>query len=353
MASIHVQDTPAGRRYIVRHREGTRQRGRTFHRKKDAERFQADLIRRRQLGELYEDDAGTLGAFLDGWRGRYALRVRPTTAARRDAAFRALHELRAHPLAHISPAEVEDAVTTIALRAPRQAELALASLKLALKDAAKRGLRFDRRILELASPKAVARTPRFLTWQEVQQVAEWLPDRHARLVMVAALTGLRRGEMMALKWGDIDLEAGTLRVRAGKTEAARRVVDLPPTAVELLREQAAALTGGELSVAGVDGPASPPVSAPVFPNNRGGHMNGPNWYRRWWLPAVRATGHEGVRFHELRHSYASMLAHANVNPKVAAALLGHADGGALFLRLYSHLYPGAGRQAAEALEGIL
>lgn len=342
MASIHTYETGAGRRYVVRWREGKAHRGKTFIRKRDALSYKGDLVRREQLGELYEDEAGSLAEFLHGWEVRYALRVRESSAARRQAALRALPApLLAQPLAGVRAADVEDAVTAIAIRAPRQGQLALASLKLALKDAVKRGLRFDRRILELSPPKPNGRTPRFLTWKEVEYLASLMPnDSYNRLVRVAALTGLRRGEILALKWEDVDLDKQVLRVREGKTEAARRAIDLSLRATRILRVQK-----------GRQG--DPERSAPVFPNNQGGHHDPGNFYSRVFLPAVRAAEMDGLTLHDLRHTHASLLAAANVNPKVAAHLLGHADGGALFLRRYSHLYPGVGRQAAEALEASL
>jgi integrase len=367
MASIHTLTTGAGeRRYAVRYRENGRQRSRTFLRKRDADAFRADTIRRRQLGELYEDDGGTLGEFVDGWLDRYALRVRPSSYRRRRDALRVLDSLRGRPLARLTPADVEDAVTGVAARAPRQAELALASVKLALKDAGRRGVRFDRRILDIPGPRSRPRAPSFLTWKQVQDLAQWLPDRHARLVMVAALTGLRRGEIMGLTWGDVNLEQRTLRVAGGKTDAARRVVDLSATAVELLREQ------GEAGVSRAAG-------LPVFTNNRGGHLNAANWYRRWFLPVVRtlaeggnqgradrrtapepvdpappsASVYRGVTFHSLRHSFISMMAAAGAHPSVIAQQVGHADGGALVLRRYRHLFPQEGRAAADRLDAYL
>jgi integrase len=367
MASLHAHTAADGTaRWLVRWREGgrdSRQRSRSFHRKADARNFQADIIRRGQLGELYEDDGGTLGAFLDAWLGRYALRVRPSSQARRVAALRVLPDsLRSRPLAAVTAADVEDAVTEVAARAPRQAELALASLKLALKDAAKRGLRFDRRILELASPRSRARKPTFLDWEQVCEVASWMPnDAYNRLVRVAALTGLRRGEILALTWADIDLERRTLAVREGKTDAATRSVDLSLRAARLLRVhkgralgETATLRPTVLETRSVSTPGlavSP--SAPVFPNNQGGHHDGHNFYSRIFKPAARAANQPSLTFHGLRHSYISMMAAAGAHPSVIAAQVGHKDGGALILRRYRHLFPHEGREAADRLDDYL
>jgi len=127
----------------------------------------------------------------------------------------------------------------------------------------------------------------------------------------------------------------------------------------------------------------PSPSAPVFPNNRGGHMNAANWYRRWFLPVVRtlaegdpggrhttsprgdsgthaspptspsASVYAGVTFHSLRHSFISMMAAAGAHPSVIAQQVGHADGGALVLRRYRHLFPQEGRHAADRLDAYL
>jgi integrase len=265
--------------------------------------------------------------------------------------------LRSTALPSLRAADVEDAIADVGARAPRQAQLALATLKLALKDARKRGQAFDAAILELRPPRSREREPRFLTWPEVERLASFLPDAEARLVMVAALTGLRQGELFALERGDVDLKQRTIAVRGGKTAAARRAVDLAPLAVKLLKEQTGAISGespnGKDASRHSDAGSSPAASTLVFPAPSGGPYQPTNFMHRLFRPAVRAAGLDGLTFHDLRHSFASLLVAANVNPKLGAALLGHADGGALFLKRYSHLYPGAGREAADALQRVV
>src|SRR6266508_753643 len=283
MASYRIYETAAGeRRYLVRWRDG---RGKEcakgpFRRKRDAERFAADIHARKQMGQLYEATPETLGNFLDAWLERYKQRVRESTYRRRVEALRVLPgRLRSTALPSLRAADVEDAIAVVGARAPRQAQLALATLKLALRDARKRRQAFDAGILELHPPRSREREPRFLTWPEVERLASFLPDAEARLVMVAALTGLRQGELFALERGDVDLKSRTIVVRRGKTAAARRAVDLAPLAVELLRE---ALVEGASSV-GIEGPQrgsssyqgpsvdrAPSANALVFPAPAGG-----------------------------------------------------------------------------------
>ena len=90
----------------------------------------------------------------------------------------------------------------------------------------------------------------------------------------------------------------------------------------------------------------------VFPSPLGGMWDGNNFLRRVFNPARKRAGLEGMRFHDLRHTYASLLIAANVQPMVVAEQLGHCDA-RLVLQRYGHLYPGAAAQAAMALDLFL
>ena len=341
MPSVRPYETRSGRRYLVRWREGREARSKGgFERRRDADRFAAETGRRLALGILYEAPPEALGEFLDGWLDRYKLQVRESTWQRRVEALRVLSpRLRATPLPALRAADVEDDIVVVGRRAPRQAQLALASVKLALRSAAERGQRFDQAILTLKPPRSREREARFLAWPEVEHLASFLPDSEARLVMVAALTGLRQGELFSLTWADVNLDAATVSVTEGKTAAARRSVDLAPAAVELLAEQRDAM--------------NQPSTHLVFASPTGARWRPENFMHRLFRPAVQAAGLVGFTFHDLRHSFASLLVAANVHPKLAATLMGHSDGGALFLKRYSHLYAGAGREAAAALELVV
>ena len=188
--------------------------------------------------------------------------------------------------------------------------------------------------------------------------AGWWPP----LLLLAVATGARRGELLALRWADLDLEAGTVRIgrslrrgQAGlrykppKTAAGTRTVGLGPQAVAALRrlrvEQAerrlvygaAYRTDEDLVVSKADG-------APLNPE----HVSGE--FRRL---AARAGLPPEVHLHTLRHSAASFLAAAGVPASDIAAQLGHADGGALALRVYVHPLAENKRRAAVHLDQVL
>jgi integrase len=368
MASVHRNRTKTG--WIVRWRDASKKpHWKTVPGPKaNALKVARDIEQRQALGPLYEAPAETLGGFLAAWLERYKQRVRESTYLRRVDALRALGvlsepagvrgsslrkgrpgtdrkavlhagSLSASYLQNLTTAEVEDAVSTLAAKAPRQAQIALASLKLALRDAENRGQRFDQRVFNIHAPRYEEREPRFLTWEQVQSLASRMPESVKRIVPVAALTGLRQGELFSLKEDDLDLENGVLRVRQGKTKAARRTVNLPPLAVQLLREQLVArrhTADAHL----------------VFPAPEGEKLISSNFMERFYRPAVKQAGLE-VDFHAMRHTYASLMIAAGVREKTIAAQLGHADGGVLVMRRYGHLYGTEGKSAAAALERML
>ena len=239
----------------------------------------------------------------------------------------------------------EDLITTLAARAPRRAEIALATLKRILRDAEERGQNVDPGVHRLRIAKSQEREPRYLTWAEADELQSWMPEHVRRIVPIAILTMLRRGEILGLRDADLDLEAGSVSVFAQhqdgervatKTRAGRRTVDVGPWAVRLLREQQL---------------ARPPNSGGyLFPSRAGTPYDGNNFMARIFKPAARAAGVPELTLHDLRHTGASLMIAAGCHVKVIAEQMGHSDGGALVLKRYGHLYKGARRQAAVTLE---
>ena len=88
----------------------------------------------------------------------------------------------------------------------------------------------------------------------------------------------------------------------------------------------------------------------LFPSPTGAAWDGNNFMGRVFKPAARAAGIPELTFHDLRHTGASLMIAAGCHVKVIAEQMGHSDGGALVLQRYGHLYKGARRNAAIALE---
>lgn len=185
-------------------------------------------------------------------------------------------------------------------------------------------------------------------------------DRFEALYVLAVTTGLRQGELLALRWDDVDLEGGTLRVRRTltrvkgsyslgdpKTAKSRRSVRLTETAVEALRAHLARQLE-EIDRMG----AFYQDSGLVIATEKGTIVNPTNLRRRSFAPLLERAKLPGMRFHDLRHTCATLLLTKNVNPKVVSEMLGHASI-SITLDTYSHVLPNMQDSAARALEEAL
>ncbi len=324
-----------------------RDRSRTFVVKRDADRFVLELHRQAALGGLYQAPTEPLGAYLDGWLARYERRVRPSSADRVRDVLPHLGAFRHTALDALRPAEVEDHISALSGRAPRQAELALRVLKQVLADARVRGHVINEALFRIRAPHREPRETRFLSWREVDVLATNTIEPYGNLVRLAALTGLRQGELFALRDRNVDLRALTVTVEAGvyagqlvpvKTRAARRRVDLSAAAARVLHAQLVARPSNGLAL--------------VFPSPHGELLNDDNFRHRIFAPAVRRSGVGPVRFHDLRHTYATLMVASGAHPKYLQAQMGHASI-RVTLDLYGHLYPDANRTVLRELDRLI
>jgi integrase len=189
-------------------------------------------------------------------------------------------------------------------------------------------------------------------------------NRLEALYILAVHTGMRRGELLGLKWDDVDLDTGVPRVRVRrtltrtgggkglalgepKTKASRRTVRLTPGAVDALRRHRARQAEERLKVGNLYADRGL-----VFAGESGGLINPSNLRQRSFIPLLRAAGLPQITFHDLRHTCASLLFSKNVHPKFVQELLGHARV-AITLDIYSHMLPGMGGEAADAMGDAL
>jgi integrase len=190
-------------------------------------------------------------------------------------------------------------------------------------------------------------------------LAEASGERNEAIYIVAIHTGLRKGELLGLKWTDLDLDGGTLSVRRSlkvtdhgldfgptKNKASRRSVPLNKSAVAALkahklRQNEERLRLGELWE----------DQDLVFPNRVGKPINPSNLYNREYKPLLKRAGleDEGFTFHSLRHTFASALCNKRVYPKVIQSLLGHSSI-TQTMDTYSHLMEGLGSGALDGLD---
>jgi integrase len=183
---------------------------------------------------------------------------------------------------------------------------------------------------------------------------------HGAVVHLAVATGMRQGELLGLRWRDVDLEAGALHVqqtcqwlphqgfvfRQPKTQRSRRSVALSPETVRRLRQHRQRQLEERLFL----GPAYQD-SGLVFATVLGTPID-PSNLRRAWLGIVRTAGLDHMRFHDLRHAHATLLLQQGVHPKVVSERLGHSGVG-ITLDTYSHVLPDLQAQAAAQLDALL
>lgn len=172
-----------------------------------------------------------------------------------------------------------------------------------------------------------------LTEGELARLLEATPERWRLLLEFLAHTGLRISEALALRWEDVDLETNRLRVRrrlyrgidAPKSRFARREVPLSPRMLTHLQELRTAS-------------AYRAESDPLFASREGTPLAYENLYRRVLKPAALRAGLPSTGFHTLRHTCATRLFRAGLNPKQVQLWLGH-HSSAFTLDTYVHLLP--------------
>ena len=184
---------------------------------------------------------------------------------------------------------------------------------------------------------------------------QWHPVLHTLI-----WTGLRRSEVLGLKWGDIDLDAAVLKVTRvlhqlgdgsfiqsnPKTPKARRQVALLPSSCQVLRARRK-IQQEESSALGLD--ITPETLVFSHPDGRPIRPDSVTQAFRRIADRVRF---QGVRLHDLRHTHATLLMKLNVNPKVVSERLGHSST-RLTMDTYSHMLPGLQASAVAGLEGAL
>jgi integrase len=316
-------------------------------RKRDAEILRDEINRRIALGALYPSEPQTFAEFVEGWLERYAQRVRPATLASCRDSLRRLAVFDGWLLETIRAADVEDHVFAVAQQAPRAAELMLDTLKMILRSAKERGQTIDEGVLRVRAPRRERAEMRFLDWSEVERLAYETVEPYDNLIRFACLTGLRQGELFALRDRALDLGRATVVVEAGardgklvptKTTAGRRQVRLSGEAMRVLREQLLARTPNELGL--------------VFPTPGGAVWRKDNFMSRVFRPAVRRAELAPLRFHDLRHTYAALMVAAGAHPKLLQAQLGHTSIN-VTLNTYGHLFPDAFADVGEALDRLV
>lgn len=320
-----------------------------------------------QQGLPVATERQTVAQFLDRWLTDVARpKLRPSTYRSYQQKIRLylVPALGRHQVAKLDPQQVQAMMNALSERglAPRTIQYTQAILRRALNQAVKWG-QVARNVAALTDPPRVERPEmQALSPDQARRFLDAVRgDRAEALYSVALSLGLRQGEALGLRWQDVDLDAGELRVRVAlqhlsgeapclvepKTRQSRRTLPLTPGLVAQLRAHRTRQLEERLRAGdGWQGEAW----GLVFTNTAGGPLS------KWTLTHqykrhLERAGLPAIRFHDLRHSCASLLVAQGVHPRVVMDILGHSTI-ALTMNTYSHVLPQAHRDAAELLAGL-
>jgi integrase len=309
----------------------------------------------------------TLGEYLDRWLAD-SLRgtVRASTCERHEINVRvhinpSLGNVRLKGLtpAHVRGLHREKLDSGLASATVRKIH---STLHKALSQAVSDGL-IPRNAADVKAPRPAPEEMRPLSEGEActfLDVARASGDRFEPLYVLAITTGLRRGELLGLRWEDVDLERGTLRVGRSlvreegrhtvgetKTRRGRRQVNLTPRTVNALKAHRKRQLEERMRLA-----ETYKDHGLVFSTSIGTPVNPENLVNRSFKPLLEKAGLPKIRFHNLRHTCATLLLGRGVHPKFVQELLGHATI-AITLDTYSHYLPSMGDQASGAMGDAL
>jgi integrase len=328
--------------------------------KKDAERARVELLGRVDQGAYVDPSKLTIAGYVDRWLDHMATLGRDERTIERYAELLRLHalpDLGGLPLQKLAPLHLTDLYARLLREgrrdgrpgglSPRTVGHVHRALHLALRQATRWRLLAINPAADLELPTVPKSTMVTLTREQAAELlAAAVPRPLMRwLVLLGVATGARLGELLALTWADVDLEAGTIRigrsrrivnrrmqVKGPKTEAGYRTVAPGPPVVAALRRLRAEQAERRLVLAGAY-----QVDEDLVICKPDGRPYRPDSVSTMFRKFVDDAGlPKTVHVHTLRHSAASFLAAEGVPASDIAAQLGHKDGGILALRVYVH-----------------
>jgi integrase len=335
--------------------------------RKDAEKALRAKLSAIDAGTHVDPSKLTVGGFLDNWLTTAA----PLTAkARTLERYQEFVRLQIKPhlgdvkLQALRPKHMTDwhqALIDEGRLAPSTIAAAHGALRTAIAHAVKTEI-LARNVAKIISPPKVEKDEVVsLTEDQVADVLDKLSgDPVYPIAAVAIGTGARRGEIAALTWADIDLDAKVMkirrsleqtkkygiRVKAPKSKAGKRTISLPALAVDALREHRIKT----LELRMVLGAGALPADAPVFATIEG-EWPSPDGITDQWRAAVKRLDLPKIRFHALRHSHASALIAAGLDVITISRRLGHSKA-SITLDVYGHLFTENDTAAADAIDAI-
>lgn len=352
-------------RWRARYRGPDRkERSRTFPRRTDAERWLAAQEHAIAVGEWLDPSrsAMTVEKWIGQWLPSRRADLRPTSFQRMEQVVNThvIPRFGNRRLSTLTNAEVRSWVADLQKPTDDRAALSAATVRkatFALRSALDAAVA-DRRLsvnpaANVPLPSEKAPEQRFLTREEVDALAEAIDPAYRVVVLLGALCGLRWGEINGLRRSRVDVLRSRITVDQTavqidgegisfgepKTKGSRRVVPVARTVMAAIEKHMTERVGADpdaLLVTGADG----------------GALHRGTFWRAAWKPAVAACGLTGLRVHDLRHTFVSLLIASGANVKQVSTWAGHSSV-TVTLDTYTHLFHDDGDDIADRMDSLL
>lgn len=337
--------------------------------RKEAEKLLAELVKRHHDGDYRAPERITLADYLrDRWLPAKRAQIKFSTwdSYRRNVDIHVAPRIGHIPLQKLAPEDLDSFYASLMVDgrrngaggglSPRTVRIIHGMLRKALADAQRKGT-VTRNVADLADPPK----PRGYQRKEMriwapEQLKQFLEEIQGHRLypafFLAANTGMRRGEVLGLRWDDVDLDNARLSVRHGllnvayelvlsdvKTAAGRRTVDLDERTIAVLRSWRRAQLQERLAC------GLPREEDGVVFATAEGKPTHPDLFSQIFDRHVKKSTLPRIRLHDLRHTHASILLKAGVPVKVVSERLGHSSP-AFTMTVYQHVLPGMQADAA-------
>ncbi len=340
--------------------------------KREAERELARLIHEMETGAYVEPSRLSVAEYLEIWLCDSARpNVAPKTYERYEEIVRSnlAPGLGHHRLEKLRPLHIQGFYTEVLTRKRKSGSGPLSAqsvlhfhrvLHRALGQAVKWQLLARNPVDAVEPPRPERKEIQTLTDEELIALLRHADGSRVYMpILLGMTTGLRRGEILGLRWQDIDLEAGQakicqsleqtrsgLRFKPPKSDRSRRQIALPQMTVDALMQHKRAQREDRLRL----GSAYADSDLVITPSD--GQAWPPNSFSSAFQSFIRRSDLPRLRFHDLRHCHATQLLRAGIHPKVVSERLGHSKIG-VTLDIYSHVMPGMQDEAARSVDRVL
>lgn len=300
----------------------------------------------------------TVGEFLDHWLETVAKPlIKKSTHASYELIIR-VHikpDLGGAPVRNLQSIHVQNFLHQMRVKGKgeRTCQLVFVILKTAMVQAVKWGLTNKNPCDGIAKPRVTQSAMKFWTPDQIKHfLSVAKKDEFYALYVLAVTTGLRQGELFGLKWSDFNERNNSLAIQRTiyeingdqeigepKTASGRRKIDLPIVAVNALEQHRAAARESR-------------KSDWIFSDSNGEPLRRSNFRKRSFLKLLVLSKLPKIRFHDLRHSAATLLLSKAVHPKIVQERLGHSQI-SVTLDTYSHVLPSLQKEAVAKIDELL